>query len=70
MNISENLARQLLAYLSTHPDPMARMLREQLRYALQQQTGAILHVETAGVYQVDDPPDAVVLLSLPPRTLD
>lgn len=54
MNISENLARQLLAYLATHPDPMARMLKDQLRYALQQQqAAAVLHVEKAGVYQMD-----------------
>lgn len=36
--VSKNLLLQAIAYLEQHPnDPMAKMLREQMRYALQEQ---------------------------------
>jgi len=36
--VSKNLLLQAIAYLEQYPnDPMAKMLREQMRYALQEQ---------------------------------
>jgi hypothetical protein len=53
MQISDNLAHQLLNYLEGQNDPMAKMLRDQLWYCLELHKEAFEHPESKGVYQVN-----------------
>lgn len=52
MNISENLAHQMLLYLEGQSDCQAKLLRDQLKYCIELHREALEHPESTGIYQV------------------